>query len=67
MQAVNTVVAGILHDVIDDTIANLSSIENEFGEDVARLVAGVSKLSYINQVKMESSFFERKAAILNDF
>ncbi|XP_020697376.1 uncharacterized protein LOC110110306 isoform X3 [Dendrobium catenatum] len=49
-RAVNTVVAGILHDVIDDTIANLSSIENEFGEDVARLVAGVSKLSYINQL-----------------
>ncbi|KAK8937389.1 hypothetical protein KSP39_PZI011796 [Platanthera zijinensis] len=49
-RAINTVVAGILHDVIDDTFANLSSIKNEFGEDVARLVAGVSKLSYINQV-----------------
>lgn len=58
MQAVNTVVAGILHDVIDDTIENISSIENEFGEDVARLVAGVSKLSYINQVNVESSFFD---------
>lgn len=59
MQAVNTVVAGILHDVIDDTIANISSIENEFGEDVARLVAGVSKLSCINQVNEELSFLRK--------
>lgn len=59
MQAVNTVVAGILHDLIDDTIANISSIENEFGEDVAHLVSGVSKLSYINQVNEESSFLRK--------
>lgn len=50
VQAINTVVAGILHDVVDDTVASLSSIEVEFGDDVAHLVAGVSKLSYINQV-----------------
>ena len=50
MQAINTVVAGILHDVIDDTSENLKSIEEKFGDDVASLVSGVSKLSYINQV-----------------
>lgn len=49
-QAVDTVVAGILHDVVDDTNENLHSIGEEFGEDVMKLVAGVSKLSYINQV-----------------
>lgn len=49
-RAVNTVVAGILHDVIDDTVEHLSSIEKDFGDDVANLVAGVSKLSYINQL-----------------
>ncbi|XP_074576017.1 uncharacterized protein LOC141832410 [Curcuma longa] len=49
-RAVNTVVAGILHDVIDDTLENLRTIEKEFGDDVAHLVAGVSKLSYINQL-----------------
>ncbi|KAK1285304.1 hypothetical protein QJS10_CPB20g01170 [Acorus calamus] len=48
-RAINTVVAGILHDVIDDTLENLHSVEEEFGDDVANLVAGVSKLSYINQ------------------
>ncbi|KAK1286082.1 hypothetical protein QJS10_CPB20g01166 [Acorus calamus] len=49
-RAINTVVAGILHDVIDDTLENLHSVEEEFGDDVANLVAGVSKLSYINQL-----------------
>lgn len=42
--------AGILHDVVDDTSESLKSIEEEFGDDVASLVSGVSKLSYINQV-----------------
>ncbi|GKV07503.1 hypothetical protein SLEP1_g19269 [Rubroshorea leprosula] len=49
-RAVHTVVAGILHDVVDDTCETLLSIEAEFGNDVAKLVAGVSRLSYINQL-----------------
>ncbi|KAK4776715.1 hypothetical protein SAY86_005403 [Trapa natans] len=49
-RAVDTVVAGILHDVVDDTCESLQSIEREFGDDVAKLVAGVSRLSYINQL-----------------
>lgn len=50
LQAVDTVVAGILHDVVDDTFESLHSVEQEFGDDVSKLVAGVSRLSYINQV-----------------
>ncbi|OVA12056.1 HD/PDEase domain [Macleaya cordata] len=49
-RAIDTVVAGILHDVIDDTCESLHNIEEEFGADVAKLVASVSKLSYINQL-----------------
>ena len=49
-QAVDTVVAGILHDVVDDTCQSLRDIEAEFGDDVVKLVASVSRLSYINQV-----------------
>lgn len=49
-RAVDTVVAGILHDVVDDTRESLNSLEEAFGEDVAKLVAGVSRLSYINQL-----------------
>ncbi|GKC42124.1 beta-grasp domain-containing protein, partial [Tanacetum coccineum] len=49
-KAIDTVVSGILHDVVDDTSQSLSTIELEFGQDIAKLVAGVSKLSYINQL-----------------
>ncbi|KAF7836513.1 GTP pyrophosphokinase [Senna tora] len=49
-RAVDTVVAGILHDVVDDTCQGIQDIEEEFGDDVAKLVAGVSRLSYINQL-----------------
>lgn len=51
LQAIDTVISGILHDVVDDTCESLYSIETEFGEDIAKLVAGVSRLSYINQVR----------------
>jgi (p)ppGpp synthase/HD superfamily hydrolase len=50
-QAVNTVVAGVLHDVVDDTGRDLRDVREHFGDEVARLVAGVSKLSHINQVQ----------------
>ncbi|KAL8534745.1 hypothetical protein ACS0TY_010687 [Phlomoides rotata] len=49
-RAIDTVVAGILHDIVDDTCESLNSIEREFDADVAKLVAGVSRLSYINQL-----------------
>ncbi|KAH6815393.1 hypothetical protein C2S51_020213 [Perilla frutescens var. frutescens] len=49
-RAIDTVVAGILHDIVDDTRETLDSIEREFDLDVAKLVAGVSRLSYINQL-----------------
>lgn len=48
----NILVPGILHDVIDDAGENLRNVEQEFGDDVAGLVDGVSKLSYINQVML---------------
>ncbi|KAJ7524162.1 hypothetical protein O6H91_18G080400 [Diphasiastrum complanatum] len=48
--AVDTVVAGVLHDVVDDTGRNLKDVREHFGDDVAKLVAGVSKLSHINQL-----------------
>ena len=50
-RAVDTVVAGLLHDVVDDTGRTLGDVRKEFGEKVADLVDGVSRLSSINQVK----------------
>lgn len=39
-----TLVAGLLHDVVEDTLIGLADIEYVFGKDVAHLVDGVTKL-----------------------
>ncbi len=40
-----TIAAGLLHDVVEDTSVDLQTIRDEFGEEVAKLVDGVTKLS----------------------
>ena len=42
-----TIAAGLLHDVVEDTIMTTEEIEKEFGPDVALLVDGVTKLENI--------------------
>eukprot|EP00850_Spirogloea_muscicola_P021226 SM000241S08515 [mRNA] locus=s241:144841:151628:+ [translate_table: standard] len=49
-RAVDTIVAGILHDVVDDGRRTLTEVRKYFGKDVATLVEGVSRLSHINQL-----------------
>lgn len=43
-----TIAAGILHDIIEDTDTSLSTIKEEFDEEIAMLVNGVTKLSRIS-------------------
>ena len=43
-----TIVGGLLHDVVEDTGMTLSQVSQEFNPDVALLVDGVTKLTQLN-------------------
>ncbi|MBQ6360563.1 MAG: bifunctional (p)ppGpp synthetase/guanosine-3',5'-bis(diphosphate) 3'-pyrophosphohydrolase [Lachnospiraceae bacterium] len=43
-----SIIAGILHDVVEDTDMTLDDVREQFGGDVAILVDGVTKLTRIN-------------------
>ncbi len=45
-----TIVAGMLHDVVEDTVMTSDEIAAEFGDEVALLVDGVTKLTQLNYV-----------------
>jgi guanosine-3',5'-bis(diphosphate) 3'-pyrophosphohydrolase len=48
-----TVAAGLLHDVPEDTAVTVAEIEETFGEEIARLVEGVTKLKKITWTSLE--------------
>ena len=47
--------AGLLHDVLEDTILNKKDMATEFGEDVTRLVDGVSKLDRLKKTAPQAA------------
>ena len=44
---VTAIVAALLHDTVEDTLATPDELEHEFGKDIARLVEGVTKIGKI--------------------
>jgi len=42
-----TLAAALLHDVVEDTQTDINDVRSEFGEEIARLVEGVTKLTRI--------------------
>ncbi len=41
----HTIAAGLLHDTVEDTSASIDELEDEFGEQVADIVDGVTKIN----------------------
>ena len=46
-----SIIAGILHDVVEDTVMTLDELKDIFGEEVALLVDGVTKLTQLSWSK----------------
>ncbi len=45
---VPSIATGLLHDTVEDTLTDLDQIEKEFGDEIATLVDGVTKISKMN-------------------
>ncbi len=53
-----TICAALLHDVVEDTDVTSEDIQKNFGEEIAEMVAGVTKLSKIQYVTIEEEQVE---------
>ena len=53
-----TITTGLLHDTIEDTFATYETIKNEFGNEVADLVEGVTKISVFENTANANSKVE---------
>ena len=59
----HTVAAGLLHDVVEDTAWTVETVREQFDDEVASLVDGVTKLAYIDTMsKMGSRDIEAQEA-----
>ena len=67
---VPTIVTALLHDTIEDTLATYEDIREKFGEEIANLVDGVTKLSQLEvfseRTKQAENFRKLMLAITSD-
>ena len=59
-----SIAAALLHDVVEDTEITKADVKNEFGEEVANLVDGVTKLGQITFSTMEEQQAENLRKML---
>jgi len=52
------VIAGLLHDTVEDTALTLADIRKDFGEEVEKLVDGVTKLTHMPRVSRGDQHLE---------
>lgn len=59
-----SIVTGLLHDTVEDTVATIEEIDRLFGDEVARLVDGVTKLSRLELQSPDSGHAENFRKLL---
>ena len=64
-----SICAALLHDVVEDTEYTLNDIEQLFGETVARIVDGLTKISHLKKdrdVSLQAENFRKMLLTIND-
>ncbi|MBP2830557.1 bifunctional (p)ppGpp synthetase/guanosine-3',5'-bis(diphosphate) 3'-pyrophosphohydrolase [Aquimarina sp. U1-2] len=64
-----SIAAALLHDVVEDTEYTLTDIEQMFGETVARIVDGLTKISSLKKdrdISLQAENFRKMLLTLND-
>ncbi|MFP2995943.1 RelA/SpoT family protein [Spongiivirga sp. MCCC 1A20706] len=64
-----SIAAALLHDVVEDTPYTLADIEHMFGETVARIVDGLTKISHLKKdkdVSLQAENFRKMLLTLHD-
>ena len=65
----NSIAAALLHDVVEDSEYNIEKIKSAFGEKIARIVEGLTKISRLKKdkiVSIQSENFRKMLLTLND-
>jgi guanosine-3',5'-bis(diphosphate) 3'-pyrophosphohydrolase len=64
-----SIAAALLHDVVEDTPYTITDIEQIFGESIAKVVSGLTKISRLNKehnVSIQAENFRKMLLTLND-
>src|SRR6185369_12603756 len=48
-----SVSTGLLHDVVEDTLVDLDTLKSYFGDEIAHLVDGLTKIAHISNLSKE--------------
>ncbi|MBT5640229.1 MAG: bifunctional (p)ppGpp synthetase/guanosine-3',5'-bis(diphosphate) 3'-pyrophosphohydrolase, partial [Rhodobiaceae bacterium] len=59
-----TIATALLHDTVEDTTATLSEIKDIFGEEIAGLVSGLTKIGKLNLISKETEQAENFRRLL---
>src|ERR671911_1743392 len=59
-----SVATGLLHDVVEDTLVDLDTIRTYFGEEIAHLVDGLTKIAQISNISREEQQAENVRKML---